>query len=826
MSLRTRTLLTVLTTVSVLTIGLFAFSKIVLMGSFQQLELREAQNNVDRARNTVLERFQYLEAKLADWARWDDAFTFVQDGNADFTSANLNDSAGQNMRVNHLIYYNNERKVMGDVGWDLVKDEPMPVSPSIFQFFEKNDYFFDHSDMLGFRKALVLFDGKPAFVVSAGVITSEFKGPPAGTLVFVSYLTPEMVGELSKVVKLDMEARTWDLVQGADGHWPLAKNLTPQNFSSLQAVDDSTMVAHLLFTDWEEKPAVVFQVKLNRDIMGVGVKTVQSLLAGVGIFSLVLAIALMLSLESNVIRRVVKLGQQVTEIGTTHRAGARVEVKGHDEITTLSVEINGMLGSIEEKTKAIQAILDHVAFGLLLTDKDGEIRSGYSRSTVELFQKAPDTSLSNQPIWQLLQLNERDTENFSSLYQQCFESSYLADELVAQLPARHKLGDATLMLTGSPIFDEKGELESVLFSISDITRLVRAEQENSHNRSLLRILRSRDTFADLVTRVIQEGTDRSSIDTLRQKGISDDHIMKVVRRNLHTWKGDFSVYGLRQFADDLHHLEDCIQSTDQAKKDIGQFGKAIETFLKDNQKLLGLDVQRLQEKSYDVYSQQLRSLSELAMTEKGSRALSLAVLQFVRQTRSKSAGEIFGHMIEGATDLASRQAKKVRFVWKGEKTLLSDEFKEVYDSFIHLFRNAVDHGIEGPGERQGKSEVSTITFTVEETDQHYRFELQDDGKGIDREVIKKKAIKSNLLTAAEWDAMTQDEQLRIILKSGFSTRDVVSDISGRGIGMDAVESSVVAAGGKIEISTVLGKGSCFRIQIPKPASLELDKRAA
>ncbi|WP_042144798.1 chemotaxis protein CheA [Paucisalibacillus sp. EB02] len=141
---------------------------------------------------------------------------------------------------------------------------------------------------------------------------------------------------------------------------------------------------------------------------------------------------------------------------------------------------------------------------------------------------------------------------------------------------------------------------------------------------------------------------------------------------------------------------------------------------------------------------------------------------------------------------------------------------EIGDPIVHLLRNAIDHGIETPEERlqKGKLEKGTIKLKAYHSGNHVFIEIEDDGAGINKEKVLSKAIKNGLLTERESDALTEQQIYELIMASGFSTADKISDISGRGVGLDVVKNTIESLGGSISIDSELNKGSIFSVQLP------------
>lgn len=146
---------------------------------------------------------------------------------------------------------------------------------------------------------------------------------------------------------------------------------------------------------------------------------------------------------------------------------------------------------------------------------------------------------------------------------------------------------------------------------------------------------------------------------------------------------------------------------------------------------------------------------------------------------------------------------------------------EIGDPLVHLIRNAMDHGIETPTERDqlGKPRQGKITLEAYHSGNHVFVEISDDGAGINKEKVKNKAIAKGVVTESEAEVLTDHQIYELILASGFSTNEEISDVSGRGVGLDVVKNTIESLGGSISIDAVPGEGSTFSIQLPLTLSI-------
>ena len=175
----------------------------------------------------------------------------------------------------------------------------------------------------------------------------------------------------------------------------------------------------------------------------------------------------------------------------------------------------------------------------------------------------------------------------------------------------------------------------------------------------------------------------------------------------------------------------------------------------------------------------------------------------------------FNKMARLVRDLARKMGKKVHFITEGEDTEIDRNLVDVInDPLVHMLRNAVDHGIETPGIRrqQGKAEYGTVALCAYHSAGNVVVEIKDDGKGLDREVIVAKAIEKGLI--AESRSLNDRDVFNLIFEPGFSTAKTVTDVSGRGVGMDVVKKNIESLRGLAEIRSEKGKGSVFKVILP------------
>lgn len=189
----------------------------------------------------------------------------------------------------------------------------------------------------------------------------------------------------------------------------------------------------------------------------------------------------------------------------------------------------------------------------------------------------------------------------------------------------------------------------------------------------------------------------------------------------------------------------------------------------------------------------------------------------VMQIRMQPVGRVFARFPKIVRDLARKLGKEVEVELVGEDTELDKNLVEsLADPLVHLVRNAVDHGIEDPETRlrTGKPRAGRLTISAVQAGDHILVSIADDGAGIDANVLRAKAVERQVIDRETAARMEIAECLRIIFMPGFSTRDAVSDVSGRGVGMDVVKSAIESLAGQVEIVSEPGRGTTMEIRVP------------
>ncbi|WP_221799032.1 chemotaxis protein CheA [Oceanobacter mangrovi] len=189
----------------------------------------------------------------------------------------------------------------------------------------------------------------------------------------------------------------------------------------------------------------------------------------------------------------------------------------------------------------------------------------------------------------------------------------------------------------------------------------------------------------------------------------------------------------------------------------------------------------------------------------------------VMKTRMQPIKKVFGRFPRVVRDLARQLKKEINLELRGEETDLDKNLVEALaDPLVHLVRNSVDHGVETPSEREaaGKPRVGSVVLSAEQEGDHILLQIQDDGKGMDANLLRRKVVEKGLMEQDAAERLTEQECFNLIFLPGFSTKDQISDVSGRGVGMDVVKTKISQLNGTIRIDSSPGMGTTIAIKVP------------
>jgi two-component system chemotaxis sensor kinase CheA len=298
-------------------------------------------------------------------------------------------------------------------------------------------------------------------------------------------------------------------------------------------------------------------------------------------------------------------------------------------------------------------------------------------------------------------------------------------------------------------------------------------------------------------------------------GISEINEIKIAKVDINSNESNKSQVNKDEEINRQKEINKDVQQNN--KKDLKKLGKTVRVDIDRLDNLMNLVSEliiiktRMEDIGTDTERQNMTEAIEYL--ERITTSLHDAVMK-VRMVPIERVFNRFPRMVR---DLSKELGKEIKLEMSGEETEVDRTvIDEIGDPLIHLIRNSIDHGIESPEERVslGKDVAGIVKLRAYPDGNNVVIEVEDDGKGIDVDKVIKKAIEKGIISQTRAYELTQEEAIDLLFSAGFSTADNITDISGRGVGLDVVKTKIEAIGGNVEVETEKGKGTKFTIRLP------------
>ncbi|HYX35105.1 MAG TPA: 7TM diverse intracellular signaling domain-containing protein [Oligoflexus sp.] len=523
-----------------------------------------------------------------------------------------------------------------------------------------------------------------------------------------------------------------------------------------------------------------------------------------------------------------------------------------DSINILRIEKNsaiialnkGLAKEVKEKTQDIQSILDSIPLGILKIDGQSCIKKGHSRFIETLIQSSLDQPgtpivLNGRSLHDIMLSRSDLSSDDVAVTRNVISASIHDTELqwllnVGLLPTEITFHGRIFELLWTPIYsDTEALIQEVLLVIKDLTDLRKteweSEQKRKENQIILSIIKTREK--DFVSFM---RTAQTSLATIGKIFLKDENLwlqddVNEAWRLLHTLKGISRGLGFRDMSARIHDVETQLRGGGSR---ITALRQMLDDLVDELTEYRRIDMDVLK-RSSDLYlevslvemSQQVAYLENLLVA--GTiRAADLKphinqLKSFYRDTLSRIAV----HQLQNLEKIAEGLGKPLPRLQVEDQAYYFDEATRnvVETVLIHLIRNSLDHGIERPAEREqaGKASVGVITMALDEKARYLKISYRDDGRGLPMDTIRSRALIMGLLAPDE--SPTPVAVASFIFYPHFSTTEKVTEISGRGVGMNAVREAIRKTGGSIEIVLdesgsgldTQHQGFCLEIHLPK-----------
>ena len=502
----------------------------------------------------------------------------------------------------------------------------------------------------------------------------------------------------------------------------------------------------------------------------------------------------------------------------------------HDELTRSKRQLQEAQAQLTERERSVRNLLDNAKQGFLTFGPDLLVDEEYSRECHRLYGEP----IAGRTFPDMLAPDDEEQQRFiASLLAKLFAERDPARRqvLLPLLPDETTVGSSHVHIEYAMIADRSssgGAKEQCMVILTDVTekRLLqsRMEQERNTLQMVVKVVVDYNQYASLA---------RSFADWCAapfDAGLPDAAMKSALFdlfRTVHTFKGSFAQIGMSRMADRLHGVESTIsawskRSDPPAAAEVADRLAELRmvSWLEEEQDVLrGVlgDAFFEQEHVLLIDRSKIMELERKMMATLSPADCSL-LLPELRKMRYKPFRDLLASYPDYALGLSERFDKMVApFDIEGGDFLVDgDAYLDLARSLVHVFRNAVDHGLEGPDERlaAGKSEYGLIRCAVTLEVDTIELRVSDDGRGIDVAKLKRKAVELGVLSGEEADALDGEEALLLAFHGELSSKDEVTEYSGRGVGLSALRYEAERLGGAVAVRSTVGEGTVFTVTLP------------
>lgn len=377
MTLRQRTLIIIGVAVVALNAVLYGIASTLLLRNVQQAEAEDTRKQLSGVVSVIEQSLEQFNRNFADWAIWDDAYTFVQDGNLEFIQSNLIEGQLETNQINLIAFIKPSGSITFGTGFDLNSNQKEPISTELLRRFVPSDLLVQHATLESSVSGVVSLPEGIMMIISRPILTSDNKGPIRGSLVVGRYLDQVEVEKLSNITRVELDIQPI-------GNAPLPPNLESwrsrgSEATAIQVLNADTIAGYALFQDIYGKPALVIRAESDRKIYRQGQNTLKFLAGSMLGTGIVFCLATLLLLERLVLSRLAKLSCEVSSISQDDLS-RRVTTIGNDELSQVAVGMNAMLASLEANEKNRQRAV------VALQQSERKFRNLFDNSQVGIFR--------------------------------------------------------------------------------------------------------------------------------------------------------------------------------------------------------------------------------------------------------------------------------------------------------------------------------------------------------------------------------------------------------------------------------------------------------
>lgn len=352
MSLRVKSLLVALATMTVLLVIFLVATRLILTDSYTRLEQQDTTEHVARAVNALINEVEILSRTANDYAGWDDTYDFMESRDPDYLASNYVDSVFTNSRLNLVIIIDTQGQIVFTKGFDLEEVQETPIAPETLAAITQTPALLLPTHSMSSTMGIVLLPDGPMLIAAQPVLTSDNIGPTRGALLMGRAVTDGEVAQLSEVTQLKLSIQALSEPLPAAAQTAMAQ-ISDQQPIVVQPLDEQTVQGYTQLNDINHQPALLLRVDRVREIYQQGQATLSFLVLVLILGGIVVGVVIAGLLEHTVILRLGQLNREVRAIGVSSDFHQRVSPQGKDELGQLASEINRMLDSLEDADRQL-----------------------------------------------------------------------------------------------------------------------------------------------------------------------------------------------------------------------------------------------------------------------------------------------------------------------------------------------------------------------------------------------------------------------------------------------------------------------------------------
>lgn len=832
MGIRRRAVQLIGITALITLIIVYIISRTIIIGSVLQQEVKSTKKTIFQVQKILGNECYYLSNTVTDWSQYDSTYDFMKTNSKEYIKENLLDSTFHDIQVNFMVFINKSGNIIWEKGFDIENNRQIAIPKPLQNCFEKGSSLIDFTNTNSKKSGLLYVNNKLLLLASHPVTSTDTLAPMDGVLVMGRYLSADKLNYINDLTESSVSFKgitsntNTPLNTGISG---LSSSIGDQ--MEVKPLNKNYVKGYSICKDVNLKSNILITVIAYRDAY---IKSINDLRI-FGIFLLisvlVVFVIFMLLIDRTIISRLTKLNDFINEIGISGNTTSRVKVEGQDEVSNLGIAMNKMLNfmnnaemELKELLEKVYSLLDNSEEGFLTINEHFLIDKEYSRECRLIFNK----EIANLNIIALIkEYNIEAADALEKGINMLLETddSYKREVIITLLPAVMKIDSKTIKVKYKILENNK-----VMLILTDISRERQLEAKIKEEQKRLKLIVASFTNKDDIYDIL------NTYKTFINNGYKDilkrntNNISKLdeIYRSVHTMKGVFSQFSFIYVPQELDNIEDMLS---KLRKDMDGFEEKINLiFEKDKcEKALESDMRIINEIHGDSF---VSNNKKVCLDEERLLKLELAVDKIKMRLGDIDKDETVLDALNTASTLRYRDLREMLSIYPSYVDNLSIRLGKLIDSFniegseiridpnkynnfikslVHVFRNAADHGIETPDERleAGKEITGHIKCSVEEKDGRILIIIADDGKGINLNKVRQKALDKGILTEDASISLSDKDTAKLIFHDSFSTKDMASDISGRGYGLSAVIYELDKIDGEVTVETIEGQGTSF-----------------